>query len=107
METSEQKKEDSTQPVGLEIICRNCKEKFAVPEHAVAHKEFPCPACSYINTAKRPGKLSRENILAKIGKIVGDEPEVDEQSAFRAHIKGGIALFTAILLAIIYTLLNN
>ena len=99
--------ESSARSDELEIVCRNCKEKFVVPEHAVVHKEFPCPACSFINSAKLPGKLSRENLLAKIGKIVGDEPEVDEQSAFRAHIKGGIALFTAILLAIIYTLLNN
>ena len=99
--------ETSAQSADLEIVCRNCKEKFAVPEHAVVHKEFPCPTCSFINRQQPPGKLSRENLLAKIGKIVGDEPEIDEQSAFRAHVKGGIALFTAILLAIIYTLLNN
>jgi len=106
MEKTDQN-ESSAQSADLEIVCRNCKANFVVPEQAIAHKEFPCPACSFINHAEPPGKLSRANILAKIGKIVGDEPEVDEHSAFRAHIKGGIALLMAILLAIIYTLLNN
>ena len=99
--------ESAARPASLEIVCRNCKEKFAVPEHVISQNEFPCPACSFINHVKPPGKLSRANILAKIGKIVGDEPEVDEHSAYRARVKGGIALFAAILLAIIYTLLNN
>jgi DNA-directed RNA polymerase subunit RPC12/RpoP len=106
MEMSDQK-ENADQSTGLEIVCRNCKAKFVVPEQAIAHKEFPCPACSFFNQAQPPGKLSRANILAKFGKVVGDEPEVDEQSAYRARMTGGIALFAAILLAIIYTLLNN
>ncbi len=99
-------KSDATD-TALEITCRNCKEKFAVPELARHSEDVPCPTCSFINHLTPPGTFSRAGILAKIGKIVGDEPEVDEHSAFRAHVKGGIALVVAILLAIIYTLLNN
>lgn len=97
--------ESSAHSAELEIICRNCKAKFVVPEQAVAQKDFPCPDCSFINQAQPPGKLSRANLLAKIGKIVGDEPEIDEHSAYNARVKGGIALLLAIVAAVIYSYL--
>ena len=97
----------SEQAKTLEITCRNCSETFSVPEEALSKKGFPCPKCGFLNHTEKPGTFSRANILAKLGHIVGNEAEVDEHIAYKARIKGGIALVLAISLAIIYTLFNS
>lgn len=91
----------------MEITCRNCSESFSLPEETLSQQDLPCPKCGFLNHTKKPGTFSRTNILAKLGHIVGNEAEVDEDIAYKARIKGGIALVLAISLAILYTLFNN
>jgi hypothetical protein len=86
----------------MEITCRNCNESFSVPEEAFSQKAFPCPKCSFLNQAEKPGTFSRANILAKLGHIVGNEAEVDEHAAYKARIKGGLALILVIMLTLVY-----
>ena len=93
----------SEQAKTLETTCRNCSESFSVPEEAYSQKDFPCPKCGFLNHAEKPGTFSRSNILAKLGHIVGNETEVDEHIAYKARIKGGIALVLAIVLTLVYS----
>lgn len=98
---------DNQEQSTLKIICRNCSESFLLPDKILTQKDFPCPKCAFINHINPPGMLSLANILAKLGMIVGYESEVNEHTAYKSRIKGGIALALAFIIVVIYSLFKS